>query len=107
MGCLVGPDSEKLQKRYPHVDVFMRPQQFKPLFDLINTLEEIDIDGCLSTLSPVNPSVTAFVPIVIGAIVAAPLGVKTAHRVAAAKLKRMFAVLLVFVSLRMIFTALI
>jgi len=51
--------------------------------------------------------VTAFVPIVIGAIVAAPLGVKTAHRVAAAKLKRMFAVLLVFVSLRLIFTALI
>jgi tRNA-2-methylthio-N6-dimethylallyladenosine synthase len=66
MGCLVGPDSEKLQKRYPHVDVFMRPQQFKPLFDLINTLEEIDIDGCLSTLSPVNPSVTAFVPIIHG-----------------------------------------
>lgn len=66
MGCLVGPDSEKLQKRYPHVDVFMRPQQFKPLFDLINTLEEIDVDGCLSTLSPVNPSVTAFVPIIHG-----------------------------------------
>ena len=66
MGCLVGPNSEKLQKRYPHVDVFMRPQQFKPLFDLINSVDEIDVDGCLSTLSPVNPSVTAFVPIIHG-----------------------------------------
>ena len=66
MGCLVGPNSEKLQKRYPHVDVFMRPQQFKPLFDLINTVDEIDVDGCINTLSPVNPSVTAFVPIIHG-----------------------------------------
>ena len=48
----------------------------------------------------------AFVPIVMGALIAAPLGVKTAHRVAAPKLKRMFGVLLVFASLRMIITAL-
>lgn len=49
--------------------------------------------------------VTAFVPIVIGALLAAPIGVKTAHRVPAAKLKRMFGVLLVFASARMIVTA--
>ncbi len=48
--------------------------------------------------------VSAFVPIVIGALIAAPLGVKFAHRVAAAKLKRGFGVLLVFVSARMLYS---
>jgi uncharacterized membrane protein YfcA len=47
----------------------------------------------------------AFLPIVLGALVAAPLGVKVAHRLPAAKLKRLFGVLLVFVSARMIITA--
>ena len=26
MGCMVGPRAEELRKRFPHVDVFMRPQ---------------------------------------------------------------------------------
>ena len=51
--------------------------------------------------------VSAFVPIVIGALIAAPIGVKTAHRVAAPKLKRIFGVLLIFASARMIVTAII
>jgi len=48
--------------------------------------------------------VNAFVPIVIGALIAAPLGVKFAHRVPAPRLKRAFGVLLVFVSARMLYS---
>ena len=29
MGCMVGPRQEELQRRFPYVDVFMRPQQFE------------------------------------------------------------------------------
>ena len=46
----------------------------------------------------------AFVPIVLGALIAAPFGVKFAHKVAPAKLKRAFGVLLIFVSARMLYT---
>ena len=34
MGCMVGPKSDELAKRFPYVDVFMRPQQFEPLLEL-------------------------------------------------------------------------
>lgn len=46
----------------------------------------------------------AFVPIVIGALIAAPMGVRVAHRVPAAQLKRAFGILLVFVAGRMLYT---
>src|SRR5947209_6160732 len=31
MGCMVGPKPDALKERFPHIDVFMRPQQFQPL----------------------------------------------------------------------------
>jgi len=46
--------------------------------------------------------VLAFVSIVLGAVIAAPMGVAFAQRLPAAALKRVFAVMLVFVALRMI-----
>jgi len=46
----------------------------------------------------------AFVPIVAGALIAAPLGVKLAHRFPAAILKRTFGTLLIFVSARMLYS---
>jgi uncharacterized membrane protein YfcA len=48
----------------------------------------------------------AFLPIVAGALVAAPQGVKFAHRVPAKQLKRLFGVLLIVVSARMMYSAL-
>ena len=45
MGCMVGPRTEELQKRFPHVDVFMRPQAFEPLLDIVNRRSVAD--GCL------------------------------------------------------------
>ena len=48
---------------------------------------------------------TAALPIIIGALLAAPLGVKTAHKLDPAVLKKAFGVLLVFVSLRILYSA--
>ena len=45
----------------------------------------------------------AFIFIVAGAVVAAPLGVRYAQRLPAATLKRVFAVMLLLVALRMMF----
>ena len=35
MGCMVGPQQDALKKRFPFVDVFMRPQQFEPLLNAV------------------------------------------------------------------------
>ena len=50
MGCMVGPSSARLQQRFPYVDVFMRPQQYEPLIDLIGGRLGVDVDGCLRDL---------------------------------------------------------
>lgn len=47
------------------------------------------------------------IPIVIGALIAAPIGVRVAHKVPAASLKRSFGVLLVLVSIRMFYSLLV
>jgi uncharacterized membrane protein YfcA len=47
----------------------------------------------------------SFMAIVLAAVLAAPLGVRTAHRVAPLKLRRAFGVLLVLVSARMLYSA--
>ena len=30
MGCMVGPRTDELEKRFPDVDLFMQPQKFEP-----------------------------------------------------------------------------
>ena len=35
IGCMVGPKTDALQARFPYADVFMRPQEYKPLLDLL------------------------------------------------------------------------
>ena len=65
MGCMVGPRQEKLQKQFPHVDVFMRPQDYDPLLQLIGLKTGIDPDGCVGDLTA-TPGVTAFIPIIHG-----------------------------------------
>ena len=65
MGCMVGPKTAPLEKRFPHVDVFMRPQQYQPLIDLLGEKMGIDTDGCVGPLTA-RPAVTAYIPIIHG-----------------------------------------
>ena len=65
MGCMVGPKTATLEERFPHVDVFMRPQQYQPLIDLLGERMGIDTDGCVGPLTA-RPDVTAYIPIIHG-----------------------------------------
>ncbi len=66
MGCMVGPKSEQLARRFPYVDVFMRPQQFEPLLDLVGERMSLDWEGCVGSLAPTRPDVACHVPIIHG-----------------------------------------
>ena len=60
MGCMVGPKTDELHKRFPYVDVFMRPQEYEPLIDLLGERLGIEVEGCLKNLAPVKPQVQRF-----------------------------------------------
>ncbi len=65
MGCLVGPRTDELERRFPQVDVFMRPQDYLPLLDVTQNLAERE--GCTPdafSLPVTGP--TAFVSIIHG-----------------------------------------
>ena len=66
MGCMVGPSAKELQARFHQVDVFMRPQQYGPLLDLLGERFGVDTEGCLSNLVPSRPSVSSHVPVIHG-----------------------------------------
>jgi tRNA-2-methylthio-N6-dimethylallyladenosine synthase len=66
MGCMVGLKTDDLEKRFPYVDVFARPQQFEPIIELVEGPQE-DLGGEFwpSTYAiPEGP--TAYVPVVHG-----------------------------------------
>ena len=66
MGCMVGPKTDELQKRFPDVDLFMQPQQFEPLLQLVGERKGLDWEGCVGSLAPTHPDVTCYVPIIHG-----------------------------------------
>ena len=66
MGCMVGPQTAELEKRFPDVDLFMRPQQFEPLLELVGQRQGLDWEGCVGSLAPNQPDVTCYVPIIHG-----------------------------------------
>ncbi len=66
MGCMVGLKTDDLEKRFPQVDVFARPQQFEPIMEMVEGKAE-DLGGEFwpSTYAvPEGP--TAYVPVVHG-----------------------------------------
>ena len=65
-GCMVGPRTDELQKRFPHVDLFLRPQQFEPLLELVGERLGLDWQGCVGSLAPRQPDVATYVPIIHG-----------------------------------------
>jgi tRNA-2-methylthio-N6-dimethylallyladenosine synthase len=66
MGCMVGLKTGELERRYPFVDVFARPQQFAPIMDLaLGPAEDLGGEFWPSTFAvPDGP--TAYIPIVHG-----------------------------------------
>ena len=66
MGCMVGPNTVELEKRFPDVDLFMQPQQFEPLLQLIGERKGLDWEGCVGSLAPAHPDVASYVPIIHG-----------------------------------------
>ena len=66
MGCMVGPKTDALSKRFPYVDVFLRPQQFDPLLEIVGERTGVDWEGCVGPLTPVRPDITCHVPIIHG-----------------------------------------
>ena len=65
MGCMVGPKTDDLEKRFPYVDVFMQPQQYQPLIDLLGERMDIDTEGCIGPLVA-RPDVATYIPIIHG-----------------------------------------
>ena len=65
MGCMVGPKTDDLKKRFPYVDVFAQPQKIEPIVDFISNKMGIDSEGCLESIT-VTPDVAAYVPIIHG-----------------------------------------
>ncbi len=65
-GCMVGPRTDELEKRFPHVDLFLRPQQFEPLLELVGERLGLDWEGCVGSLAPQQPDVATYVPIIHG-----------------------------------------
>jgi tRNA-2-methylthio-N6-dimethylallyladenosine synthase len=62
MGCMVGPKTDELKARFPYVDVFMKPQDYGPLLDLLS----LDTEGCLANLTPMRPDISGYVPVIHG-----------------------------------------
>ena len=66
MGCMVGLRTDDLRKRFPHVDVFARPQQFEPIMALVEQPAE-DLGGEFwPTTYAIPEGPTAYVPVVHG-----------------------------------------
>ncbi len=62
MGCMVGPKTNNLEARFPDVDLFLQPQNYEPLIQLLYEKKGIDKEGCLSNLD-VKPRISSFVPV--------------------------------------------
>ena len=66
MGCMVGLKTGDLEKRFPFVDVFARPQQFEPIMELVEGPAE-DLGGEFWPITYAIPEgPTAYVPVVHG-----------------------------------------
>ena len=66
MGCMVGPKHDDLKKRFPYIDVFMRPQQYEPLLDIIGDRNGLNWEGCVGALVPPDPQISSYIPIIHG-----------------------------------------
>ena len=66
MGCMVGAQTDQLKKKFPYVDLFMRPQEYSPLLDMVGESRGLDWEGCVGSLAPSEPNISTYVPIIHG-----------------------------------------
>jgi tRNA-2-methylthio-N6-dimethylallyladenosine synthase len=66
MGCMVGPKTDDLQRRFPIVDVWARPQEYDPILAAAGVARDAS-EGEFWTETFATPEgVTAYVPVVHG-----------------------------------------
>ena len=66
MGCMVGPRTDELERRFPCVDVWARPQQFDPILELADVDRDASEGEFWVETFGVPDGPTAFVPVVHG-----------------------------------------
>ena len=66
MGCMVGPRTDALRERFPHVDFFLRPQDFTALVEFAADRQGLSCDTDQALLVASRPTVSTFVPIIQG-----------------------------------------
>ena len=72
MGCMVGPKTDDLERRFPYVDAWARPQQFDPILDLASIERDVsegELGSALIEMSStfgVPDGPTAYVPVIHG-----------------------------------------
>jgi tRNA-2-methylthio-N6-dimethylallyladenosine synthase len=65
MGCMVGPKTDDLRRRFPHTDIFLRPQEYGDLLRLVEARQGTCLDNTVP-LIPARPAIATFVPIIHG-----------------------------------------
>jgi tRNA-2-methylthio-N6-dimethylallyladenosine synthase len=66
MGCMVGPKTDELERRFPWVDAWARPQQFDPILDLAGLGRDVSKGEFWTETFGVPDGPSAFVPVVHG-----------------------------------------
>ena len=66
MGCMVGPQTDELRRRFPYVDVWARPQQFDPILEAAGTARDLSQGEFWTETYGAAAGPTAFVPVVHG-----------------------------------------
>ena len=65
MGCMVGPKNDELERRFPYVDVWARPQQFEPILAAVG-YDDLGGEFWPATFAVRLGRMTAYVPIIHG-----------------------------------------
>ena len=66
MGCMVGPKTDQLERRFPWVDVWARPQQFDPILDIATPARDVSEGEFWAETYGLPAGPSAFVPVVHG-----------------------------------------
>ena len=66
MGCMVGPKTVDLERRFPQVDIWAAPQKFEKIIEPVSKKLDNNLDGCMPDLIPLHPKIASFVPIIHG-----------------------------------------